>query len=230
MAHIHDASDRLAVYLTGGSTQQGLYELMWCEPYRNAPCPGVASIGLLVEAIREAPSCRGNGSAPMRAAVRARSALSSAGPQRAVQVERSADQCKVRESLREVSQGLATMTGLFRIEAKMVGKAEHPLRHEHQPPLRIADIIVEEAVPHPRLGGERQVRRDQPRCLRKARFEIFDDARRLEHELAVVHSHREALDRPERGELAGDRLRAIGHLRLRRNCIFVDSPLRPLSL
>src|SRR6516165_123665 len=42
---------------------------------------------------------------------------SSAGPQRAVQVERSADECKVRESLREVSQGLATMTGLFRIEA-----------------------------------------------------------------------------------------------------------------
>src|SRR5262249_27341190 len=51
MAHINDASDRLAVYLTGGSTQQGLYELMWGEPYRNAPCPGVASIGLLVEAI-----------------------------------------------------------------------------------------------------------------------------------------------------------------------------------
>src|SRR5215471_19714299 len=64
MAHINDASDRLAVYLTGGSTQQGLYELMWCEPYRNAPCPGVASIGLLVEAIREAPSCRDKGSAP----------------------------------------------------------------------------------------------------------------------------------------------------------------------
>ena len=51
MAHINDASDRLAVYPTGDSTQQGLYELMWCEPYRNAPCPGVASIGLLVEAI-----------------------------------------------------------------------------------------------------------------------------------------------------------------------------------
>src|SRR5262252_8967229 len=57
-------------------------------------------------------------------------AWSSAGPQRAVQVERSADQCKVRESLREVSQGLATMTGLFRIEAKMVGKAEHPLENQ----------------------------------------------------------------------------------------------------
>src|SRR6516164_4544538 len=55
---------------------------------------------------------------------------SSAGPQRAVQVERSADECKVRESLREVSQGLATMTGLFRIEAKMVGKAEHPLENQ----------------------------------------------------------------------------------------------------
>src|SRR6516165_7451467 len=53
-----------------------------------------------------------------------------AGPQRAVQVERSADQCKVRESLREVSQGLATMTGLFRVEAKMVGKAEHPLENQ----------------------------------------------------------------------------------------------------
>src|SRR5262249_3147119 len=78
----------------------------------------------------ESPSCRGNGSAPRRAVVRARSALSSAGPQRAVQVERSADQCKVRESLREVSQGLATMTGLFRIEAKMVGKAEHPLENQ----------------------------------------------------------------------------------------------------
>src|SRR5262249_7078097 len=48
---------------------------------------------------------------------------SSAGPQRAVQVERSADECKVRESLREVS-------GLFRIEAKMVGKAEHPLENQ----------------------------------------------------------------------------------------------------
>src|SRR5262245_13248195 len=129
MAHINDASDRLAVYPTGDSTQQGLYELMWCEPHRNAPCPGVASIGLLVDD-REAPSCRGNGSAPLRAAVRARSAWSSAGPQRAVQVERSADQCKVRESLREVSQGLATMTGLFRIEAKMVGKAEHPLENQ----------------------------------------------------------------------------------------------------
>src|SRR5262249_39254941 len=55
---------------------------------------------------------------------------SSAGPQRAVQVERSADECKVRESLREVSQGLATMTGLFRIEAKMVGKAEHALENQ----------------------------------------------------------------------------------------------------
>src|SRR5262249_43303608 len=42
-----------------------------------------------------------------------------------------------------------------------------PARHEHQPPLRIADIIVEEAVPHPHLGGERQVRRDQPRCSGK---------------------------------------------------------------
>src|SRR5438552_13872793 len=57
-------------------------------------------------------------------------AASSAGPQRAVQVERSADQCKVRESLREVSQGLAAMTGLFRVEANMVGKAEHPLENQ----------------------------------------------------------------------------------------------------
>src|SRR5262249_23678725 len=55
---------------------------------------------------------------------------SSAGPQRAVQVERSADQCKVRESLREVSQGLAAMTGLFRIEAEMVGETEHPLENQ----------------------------------------------------------------------------------------------------
>src|SRR5262249_19871287 len=36
MAHINAASDRLAVYLTGGSPQVGLYELMWCEPYRRA--------------------------------------------------------------------------------------------------------------------------------------------------------------------------------------------------
>src|SRR5262249_7903950 len=63
MAHINDASDRLAVYLTGGSTQQGLYELMLCEPYRNALCPGVASIG--VEAIASRHLCRGNGSAPL---------------------------------------------------------------------------------------------------------------------------------------------------------------------
>jgi hypothetical protein len=55
---------------------------------------------------------------------------SSAGPQRAVQVERSADQCKVRETLREVSQGLAAMTSLFRVEANMVGKAEHPLENQ----------------------------------------------------------------------------------------------------
>src|SRR6516165_11263234 len=57
-------------------------------------------------------------------------AWSSAGSQRAVQVERSADQCKVRESLGEVSQGLAAMPGLFRIEADMVGKAEHPLENQ----------------------------------------------------------------------------------------------------
>ena len=57
-------------------------------------------------------------------------AWSSPGSQRAVQIERSADQCEVREGLREVSQGLATMTGLFRIEAKMVGKAEHPLENQ----------------------------------------------------------------------------------------------------
>jgi hypothetical protein len=38
------------------------------------------------------------------------------------------------------------------------------------------------------------------------RFEIFDDARRLENELPVVDNHREALDRLERGELARDRL------------------------
>src|SRR5262249_15943557 len=55
---------------------------------------------------------------------------SSAGPQRAIQVERSADECKVRESLREVSQGLAAMTGLFRIEAKMVGKAKPPFENQ----------------------------------------------------------------------------------------------------
>src|SRR6516162_4948259 len=57
-------------------------------------------------------------------------ARSSAGSQRAVQVERSADQCKVRESLREVSQGLAAMPGLFRIEAEMVGETEHPLENQ----------------------------------------------------------------------------------------------------
>ena len=31
----------------------------------------------------------------------------------------------MRERLRKVSQGLTAMTGLFRVEAKMVGKAEH---------------------------------------------------------------------------------------------------------
>ena len=32
--------------------------------------------------------------------------------------------------MREVSQGLAAMTGLFRVEANMVGKAEHPLKNQ----------------------------------------------------------------------------------------------------
>src|SRR5712671_4009714 len=36
----------------------------------------------------------------------------------------------MRESLRKVSQGLAAMTGLFRVEANMVGKAEHPLENQ----------------------------------------------------------------------------------------------------
>ena len=53
---------------------------------------------------------------------------SSAGSQRAVQVERRADQGEMGESLREVSQGLAAMPGLFRIEADMVGK--HPLENQ----------------------------------------------------------------------------------------------------
>jgi hypothetical protein len=44
--------------------------------------------------------------------------------ERAVQVERGADQGEVRESLREVSQGVAAMPGVFRVEANMVGKAE----------------------------------------------------------------------------------------------------------
>ena len=47
---------------------------------------------------------------------------SSAGSQRAVQIERSTDQGEMGESLREVSQGLAAMPGLFRKEADMVGK------------------------------------------------------------------------------------------------------------
>src|SRR5262249_27912648 len=55
---------------------------------------------------------------------------SSAGPQRAVQVERSADQCKVRESLREVSQGLAAMPSLLCIEAGLFGEAYHPLENQ----------------------------------------------------------------------------------------------------
>ena len=36
----------------------------------------------------------------------------------------------MRESLRKVSQGLAAMTSLFRVEANMVGKAEHPLENQ----------------------------------------------------------------------------------------------------
>ena len=55
---------------------------------------------------------------------------SSAGPQRAVQVERGADQGEMGESLRKISQGLTAMTGLFRVEANMVGKAEHPLENQ----------------------------------------------------------------------------------------------------
>src|SRR6266550_4336864 len=46
------------------------------------------------------------------------------------QVERRADQGEMGESLREVSQGLAAMPGLFRIEADMVGEAEHPLENQ----------------------------------------------------------------------------------------------------
>src|SRR5262249_25124299 len=79
-------------------------------------------------------------------------AWSSAGSQPAVQVERSADQCKVRESLREVSQGLATMTGLFRIEAKMIGKAEHPLENQSR--------LLE---PRPVVAAGSSQRLDQPK-------------------------------------------------------------------
>src|SRR5258708_24344663 len=55
---------------------------------------------------------------------------SSAGTQRAVQIERRADQGEMVESLRQVPQGLATMPGLFRIEAEMVGETEHPLENQ----------------------------------------------------------------------------------------------------
>src|SRR6516165_10401492 len=57
-------------------------------------------------------------------------AWSSAGSQRAVQIVRRANHGEMGESLGEVSQGLAAMPGLFRIEADMVGKAEHPLENQ----------------------------------------------------------------------------------------------------
>jgi hypothetical protein len=57
-------------------------------------------------------------------------AWSSAGSQRAVQIVRRANQGEMGESLGEVSQGLAAMPGLFRIEADMVGEAEHPLENQ----------------------------------------------------------------------------------------------------
>src|SRR5215831_18404763 len=57
-------------------------------------------------------------------------AWSSAGSQRAVQIVRRANHGEMGESLGEVSQGLAAMPGLFRIEADMVGEAEHPLENQ----------------------------------------------------------------------------------------------------
>jgi hypothetical protein len=57
-------------------------------------------------------------------------AWSSVGSQRSVQIVRRANQGEMGESLGEVSQGLAAMPGLFRIEADMVGEAQHPLENQ----------------------------------------------------------------------------------------------------
>ena len=95
-------------------------------------------------------------------------------------------------------------------------------RHENHASLRIADIVIEEAIPHPHLGREHRVRWDKARRLGKARFKVFD-ARRLEHELGVVDKDGKTLDRLERSELACDRPRAVDHLRFERNALLLES-------
>src|SRR5262249_37911082 len=44
----------------------------------------------------------------------------SSRPQRAVQVERRADECEMREGLREIAQGLAAAAGLFRVQTEVI--------------------------------------------------------------------------------------------------------------
>jgi hypothetical protein len=80
-------------------------------------------------------------------------AASSAGPQCSVQVERSAHQCKVREGLREVSQGLAPITSLFRVEANMVGKPQHAFENQ--------SCFLE---PRPIVATGSGKRLDRPKC------------------------------------------------------------------
>ena len=57
-------------------------------------------------------------------------ATSPAGSERPVEVERRADQGKVREGLGEVAQCLAAGPDLLRVESQVVGVAEHLLEDE----------------------------------------------------------------------------------------------------
>ena len=55
----------------------------------------------------------------------------SPGAESAVEVERRADQCKVRESLREIAQSLSAVSGLLGVKAQVIRISEHLL--EEQP-------------------------------------------------------------------------------------------------
>ena len=85
--------------------------------------------------------------------VSATKCCSTAGSQRAVQVVRRADQSEMSEGLGEVSQGLAAMPGLFRLEADMVGEAEHPLENQSR--------LFE---PRPVVAARPRQRLNQPKC------------------------------------------------------------------
>src|SRR5262249_51433168 len=77
-----------------------------------------------------------NGGAPgqgrwRRLARRGRASARTAATQRPVEVEGGADECQVGERLREVAERLAAAAGLFAVEPKVVGVADHLL--EQQP-------------------------------------------------------------------------------------------------